>query len=106
MEGHMNNAALLILCVLPLAILLLISWRLDGTDRRLRELSRIDVKLDLLLKQAGIEYNPYRNLPHNVIDALKRGKKIDAIKKYRVAAGVNLKEATEVIEKVQRVAGI
>jgi hypothetical protein len=106
MESHMNNAALLILCVLPLAILLLISWRLDGTDRRLRELSRIDVKLDLLLKQAGIEYNPYRNLPPNVIDALKRGKKIDAIKKYREAAGVNLKEATEVIEKVQRVAGI
>jgi hypothetical protein len=102
----MNNAVLLILCLLPVGILLPLSWRLDGTDRRLRALSRIDAKLDLLLKQVGIEYDPYTKLPPNVIDALQRGKKIEAIQDYRQAAGVSLKEAKEVIEEVQRVAGI
>ena len=67
----MNNAVLLILCLLPVGILLPLSWRLDGTDRRLRALSRIDAKLDLLLKQVGIEYDPYTKLPPNVIDALQ-----------------------------------
>jgi hypothetical protein len=52
-----------------------------------------DAKLDLLLKHAGIEYNPYTNLPPSVIDALKRGKKIEAIKRYRDATSVGLKEA-------------
>jgi ribosomal protein L7/L12 len=54
----------------------------------------------------GIEYVPYSDLPPNVIDALQRGKKIEAIKHYRNATGVGLKEAKEVIEDVQRVAGI
>src|SRR4030081_1454533 len=102
----MNSALLPLLCLLPLGIFLPLSWRLDGTDRRLRALSRIDAKLDLLLKQVGIEYDPYTKLPPNVIDALQRGKKIEAIKHYRQAAGVSLKEAKEVIEEVQRVAGI
>jgi Ribosomal protein L7/L12 C-terminal domain len=101
-----NNAMLLILCLLPIGLLLPISWRLDSTDRRLRVLSRIDAKLDLLLKQAGIEYHPYTNLPPNVVDALRRGKKIEAIKHYRQATGVGLKEAKDVIEDVQRIAGI
>jgi hypothetical protein len=102
----MNSALLPILCLLPLGILLPLSWRLDSTDRRLRALSRIDAKLDLLLKHAGIEYTPYTNLPPNVIDALRRGKKIEAIKHYRNATSVSLKEAKDVIEDVQRVAGI
>jgi hypothetical protein len=94
------------LCLLPLGILLPLSWRLDRTDRRLRALSRIDAKLDLLLKHAGIEYVPYSDLPPNVIDALKRGYRIIAIKHYRHATKVGLKEAKKVIEDVQRVAGI
>jgi hypothetical protein len=54
------------------------------------------------LKHAGIEYTPYTNLPPNVIDALRRGKKIEAIKHYRNATSVSLKEAKDVIEDVQR----
>jgi hypothetical protein len=80
----MNNAVLLILCLLPLGVLVHQSRRLDIAEQRLRAITRIDAKLDLLLKHAGIEYNPFSELPPNVMDALKRGKKIEAIKIYRM----------------------
>jgi ribosomal protein L7/L12 len=83
----------------------LLSRRLDITDQRLRAISRIDAKLDLLLKHAGVEYNPYSDVPPNVMGALKRGKKIEAIKIYRNATKVSLKEAKDFIEEVQRVTG-
>jgi ribosomal protein L7/L12 len=37
-----------------------------------------------------------------VIDALRQGKKIDAIKAYRVATGAGLREAREYVEELQR----
>ena len=66
---------------------------------------QLNAKLDLLLKHAGIEYAPYKNLPGRVVDALERGNKIEAIKHYREAAGVSLKEAKERIEAAQQQAG-
>jgi hypothetical protein len=105
MEGAMNNAVLLILCLLPLGVLLYQSRRLDIVEQRLKAITRIDARLDLLLKHAGIEYNPYSDLPPNVMDALNRGKKIEAIKIYRNATKVSLKEAKDFIEQVQRVTG-
>jgi ribosomal protein L7/L12 len=101
----MNNAVLLILCGLPLVVLVHQSRRLDIAEQRLRAISRIDSKINLLLKHAGIEYNPYSDLPPNVMDALKRGKKIEAKKIYRNATKVSLKEVKEFIEQVQRVTG-
>ena len=41
------------------------------------------------------------NLPSSVAEALQKGKKIEAIKRYRAETGVGLKEAKEVIEGVQ-----
>jgi hypothetical protein len=101
----MNSAVLLILCLLPLGVLVHQSRRLDIAEQRLRAITRIDAKLDLLLKHAGIEYNPYSGLPPNVMDALNRGKKIEAIKFYRNATKVSLKKAKEFIEQVQRDTG-
>ena len=83
-------------------LLLLVHWRLISIEMRGR-LSRLDLKLDLLLKHAGIEHDPYKNLPHEVVDALQRSQKIQAI--YRKATGVGLKEAKDFIEDVQRRAG-
>jgi Ribosomal protein L7/L12 C-terminal domain len=85
-------------------LLLLVHWRLISIEMRGR-LSRLDLKLDLLLKHAGIEHDPYKNLPHEVVDALQRSQKIQAIQRYRKATGVGLKEAKDFIEDVQRRAG-
>jgi ribosomal protein L7/L12 len=97
--------ALLMFLVITILFMLL-QWRLSEIARRIGVVSRIDAKLDLLLKQAGIEYDPYKNLPPDVIDAVRRGAKIEAIKRYREATGTALKEAKQFIEEVQRKAGI
>jgi Ribosomal protein L7/L12 C-terminal domain len=81
-----------------------VHWRLVAIEMRGR-LSRLDFKLDLLLKHAGVEYDPYKNLPRDVVDALHRGEKIQAIQYYRKATGVGLKQAKDFIEDVQRRAG-
>jgi len=41
-----------------------------------------------------------------VIDAVRRGNKVEAIKRYRENSGVSLKQAKDFIEEVQRRAGV
>jgi ribosomal protein L7/L12 len=71
-------------------------------QKQVRALLRIEAKLDLLLKHASIKYDPDGNLPPEVVDAVRSGEKILAIKRYRQATGVGLKEAKDVIEEYQR----
>jgi ribosomal protein L7/L12 len=106
MSGYSEAAAYVSIAVLLLVFLVfLIHQRLAGIENRVGRLSRLEVKIDLLLKHAGVEYDPYKNLPREVVDALQRGEKIQAIKHYRKATGVGLKEAKDFIEDVQRRAG-
>lgn len=76
--------------------------RIAGLEKRLRDLSRLEAKLDALLKHSGIQFDPYGDVPLPVVDALRRGKKIEAIKHYRAATGVGLKEAKDYVEELQR----
>jgi hypothetical protein len=69
-------------------------------------LSRLEAKLDLVLKNAGIAFDPFADLPPPVVEALQRGEKINAIKHYRDATGANLVQAKEFLEEVQRRSGI
>lgn len=67
-----------------------------------RALSRLEAKLDALLLHEGIHFDPYAEAPPRVLDALRRGEKIEAIKEYRAATGAGLKEAKEYVEELQR----
>jgi len=69
--------------------------------RERARLSRVEAKLDLLLRQAGVAYDPKAAMPASVFDALQRGNKIEAIKLYREATGAGLAEATGQIEEWQ-----
>ena len=80
----------------------LIRLVVSAIERRGRVLWQVDAKLDLLLKHAGLEFDPYKSLPRNVVDALQRGERIRAIKSYRDATGAGLKEAKDFIEEAQR----
>ena len=62
--------------------------------------TRTEAKVDLLLKQAGITYDPHANVPPGVLDALRAGQKIEAIRVYRQATGVDLKTAKEFVESL------
>ena len=50
------------------------------------------------MKHEGIQFDPYADVPPDVIDAVRRGKKIEAIKAYRVATGAGLKEAKDLVD--------
>jgi ribosomal protein L7/L12 len=73
--------------------------------KRLAVMSGVEAKLDQLLKQANIKFDPYAYVSNDIVEALRRIQKIEAIRLYRQATGVGLKEAKEFIEKVQRRAG-
>jgi ribosomal protein L7/L12 len=61
---------------------------------------RTEAKVDLLLKQAGLTYDPRANVPPGVLEALQAGQKIEAIRQYRMATGVDLKTAKEFVESL------
>ena len=96
----------LIALVVPVVILIVISsvsFRLvEMRSRMATQLYRVEAKLDLLLKQANIEFDPYANLPREVADAARAGKTIEAIKLYRQSSEASLKEAKDFIEEFQR----
>ncbi len=70
--------------------------------RRCARLARLEAKVDALLAAAGIAFDPMRDVPPAVREALERGETIVAIKRYRETTGVGLKEAKEFVEEVRR----
>ena len=97
--------ALLVLIGLVALLAVVLHRRVSAVGDRLAALSRLEAKVDLLLKHAGLAYDPYQKVPAAVADAVQRGKKIEAIKLYRIATGVGLKEAKEYVEEIERRAG-
>ena len=63
---------------------------------------KVEAKLDLLLKQANIKFDPYANVPGEIADAVQAGQTLQAIKLYRDSTGVGLKEAKDFIEQYPR----
>jgi hypothetical protein len=75
----------------------------DGEQaRRLRDVER---KLDLLLEHLGIVV-PEPEAPAGVVDELMAGRKIQAIKAYREATGLGLKDAKDAVEALARQRGL
>jgi len=98
----MNELLLPLLLVIAGAALAVIGVRVVALEDRLRALSRLEGKVDALLKHQGIGFDPYSEPPPTVLDALRRGRKIEAIKAYRAATGAGLAEAKDVVEEVER----
>lgn len=94
--------SVVIVAVMVAAGIMLCWRRFAAIEQRLNRLSRLDAKLDALLKHAGITFNEYENVPPDVIEALQRGETILAIKRLRQATGVGLKEAKEFVDEVKR----
>jgi hypothetical protein len=84
------------------AVVALVFTRLRAVENQLTALSRLDAKLDALLKHSGIRFDPYADVPPAVVEALARGRKIDAIKAYRATRGADLEEVKEFVEEIQR----
>jgi hypothetical protein len=76
--------------------------RLSALEQRLNRLSRLDAKVDALLKGAGIHFDPFRDVPADVREALERGETIAALKRFRESTGASLKEAKAFVDEVRR----
>jgi ribosomal protein L7/L12 len=87
-------------------------------------LAQLEKKVDQLLSQAGPDTNAYLqssvgNPPNafsasvsitgaasaDIMDLIRRGRKIEAIKLYREQTGVGLKEAKDAVEQIERSTG-
>jgi ribosomal protein L7/L12 len=64
-------------------------------------LRRLEAKVDLLLRHAGLATEVEPGVPPEVLEALRRGEKIAAIKCYREATGAGLAEAKKEVEEIQ-----
>jgi hypothetical protein len=102
----MQEASILILVLAVLSLSLVARSIMDRIQGRLATLSRLEGKIDLLLNQAKLKYDPFADVPREVADAIQQGRKIAAIKVYREMRGVGLKEAKDFVEALQRRAGL
>jgi len=60
--------------------------------------SRLERKVDLILKHLGID--PNQGVDEKIMELMKAGQKIEAIKLYREQTGVGLKEAKDYVESL------
>ena len=104
MSEQIAVIAIMLPCVV--AVIAMLSGRISQIEQRIAKVSSMDAKLDLLLKHAGLEYDLYKNLPREIVEAVQGGRKIEAIKLYRKATAVGLEEAKVFIEEVQRRGGL
>jgi ribosomal protein L7/L12 len=95
------SEAVVVSAVIGIVIALLFV-RLSALERRLDRLSRLDAKVDALLKHAGVQFDEFQDVPADVREALERGETILAIKRFRAATGVGLKEAKEFVDEIRR----
>ena len=72
---------------------------LQGIRKRQWEIER---KLDAVLKHAGVQFDPYAAAPPLVMEALRAGDKVEALRRYRKITGASLKEAREFVGELQR----
>jgi hypothetical protein len=86
-------------------LLLFFGGRRGIPEPQARRLAAIERKLDLIMENLGIE-EPAPEVDAEVLRELQAGRKIQAIKAYRAATGVGLKEAKDDVEAVGRRYGL
>ena len=88
-------AACLAVTILALLAAIRLATHGAGSPDRL---ARVEAKIDRLLAELDVTYDPMAALPANVKAALDRGETIEAIKLLRQATGMGLKDAKDRID--------
>lgn len=92
----MDTNSWLLVAILTVLVL---SWLTRGSSSgELARLRGVDRKLDLICSNLGID--PNQGIDKQLVDLVRSGQKIDAIKLYRLQTGVGLKEAKDYIESL------
>ncbi|HEY5525586.1 MAG TPA: ribosomal protein L7/L12 [Clostridium sp.] len=80
--------------IIGLALLIIIS----SISQLRSDIARIKVTLDKIAKQIGVPDTITANIDAELKSLISEGKKIKAIKKYRIITGLGLKEAKEYVD--------
>jgi hypothetical protein len=109
MAGRLNDGMewMPLLVLLPVLLVLLVdgSGRRAAVNRQARRLAAVERRLDLIMEHLGIR-EPEPEAPAGVLEELLAGRKIQAIKVYREATGVGLKDAKDAVELLARRRGL
>lgn len=86
------------LTILGIAVAGLSLWIISSISQMRSDITRMNINLNKIAQQVGV--------PDTITDELKslilEGKKVEAIKKYRIATGLGLKEAKEYIDSLSK----
>lgn len=95
----------LVLLTTLLVYLVLMQFSLSNLSRQQKQqaerLRALDQRIRLVMDHLGV-VEPAPNLPPAVVEHLAQGRKLQAIKAYREATGVGLKEAKQAVEDYAR----
>jgi ribosomal protein L7/L12 len=91
--------------ILAVVAVLALSTRRGPDPDAARRLAAVERKLDLIMENLGIQ-EPVPDVHPMVLQELQQGRKIQAIKAYREATGVGLKEAKDEVEAIGRRYGL
>jgi ribosomal protein L7/L12 len=76
--------------------ILVLSMLFRGRTSEPSRLQAVDRKLNLILANLGID--PYEGLDQQIVELVRSGQKIEAIKLYREQTGAGLKESKDYVE--------
>jgi hypothetical protein len=81
-------------------LLSVLIMKVNGLQKRATAVTRVERKVDLLLKEAGIEFDPWSNIPAAILEAAESGNSMLAARLYRDWSGADSFEATLFIEEL------
>lgn len=81
-------------------VVLLIASVLGTLNRMRNDIARTNVMLQKIAKQVGLSDSVLENLDDELRQLIANGKKIEAIKRYREATGLGLKESKEYVDSL------
>ena len=65
-----------------------------------RDIARINASLYRIEKHIGVKNPEVENIDEELRELISQGKKVRAVKRYRIATGLGLKEAKEYIDRL------
>ncbi|GAA0774876.1 hypothetical protein GCM10008908_25490 [Clostridium subterminale] len=65
-----------------------------------RDIARINASLYRIEKHIGVKNPEVENIDEELRELISQGKKVRAVKRYRIATGLGLKEAKEYVDRL------
>lgn len=79
-------------------VICIVIWIIVSLVQIRNDVERTNVKLSKIADKLGI----YDDIKEELKKLISEGKKIEAIKKYRIATGAGLKEATDYVDSLSK----